>query len=231
MAEHGMLISFTCENCGKHIRLEDRFRGRRGRCSQCGHVMRIPAPAAEALASPTPEKPLASADEPPQAPERAPFRISPPEMRPNVHRQQPIHSEPARAGEPSVQSPVGPHGSVFGLASPLAAAHERDMDEHHVGFDLLDDDSDADPASPCRRRSSAVCESSLSSRKTAAATRSRVSERGFFSEAGKREARGLVLCQMAGRRGLCAQDPPLDRQLGLSYLGPVRDSDDLWNRG
>jgi hypothetical protein len=59
------------------------------------------------------------------------------------------------AAEPTVQPPVGPHKSVFGLASPLPATHERHMGEYHAGFELLDDDSDAAsvvPVSPAIER-------------------------------------------------------------------------------
>ena len=40
-----MSINFTCENCGKRFKVDERSQGRRGRCSHCGHVMRIPGAA------------------------------------------------------------------------------------------------------------------------------------------------------------------------------------------
>jgi hypothetical protein len=151
-----MLLSFTCEHCGKSIRLDDRYQGRRGRCSRCGHVMRIPAPAADTRApaadqdthSPGHEAAPAHAAERTPAPEETPFRLSPPESRPQVAREFVDRPEPAPAGghEPGARPPVGPHPSVFGLAPPVAAARDRQMGDHHVDFELLDDESDSAPA-------------------------------------------------------------------------------------
>ncbi len=107
--------------------------------------MRIPAPVAEGAVGPAPETPPAQADKPHEPPENAPFRLSPPESRPRRHVEPPIAAEPVHANEPGTpQAPV-PHGSVFRLESPLPAANENHTGDPHVGFELLDDDSD--PAS------------------------------------------------------------------------------------
>src|SRR5260370_34305628 len=90
-----IMISFTCERCGKRFHLDEHLGGRRGRCSQCGLVMRIPAPAAGDPPSPEPEATaepeisLVPAEEPASAPERAPFRLSPLELRPHQRPENP----------------------------------------------------------------------------------------------------------------------------------------------
>jgi hypothetical protein len=133
-----MLLLFACEVCGKRFQVDEKFRGKRGRCSHCGHLMRIPKVA---------EVPGASPASPPAAPEPAaavhegaPFKLSPPEDRPAVRSVEThLPPEPELAGP----RPVGPHPSVFGLASPVPAAHVK-KGEKHVRFDLVEDD--ADPA-------------------------------------------------------------------------------------
>jgi len=47
----------------------------------------------------------------------------------------------AQLHEPAVERPDGPRGSVFALAAPLASKQPH-RDEHHVRFELLDDDAD-----------------------------------------------------------------------------------------
>ncbi|MFI5459178.1 MAG: hypothetical protein ACHRXM_27430 [Isosphaerales bacterium] len=97
--------------------------------------MRIPNTAV------APEAPSGPIAEPATAPEEAPFRLSPPETRPVVRTEVPV---PAPAPEPASHHPAGPHGSVFALAAPLPGTRPQ-VGEHHVHFELLDDD--ADPAS------------------------------------------------------------------------------------
>ena len=136
VTETSMLITFKCENCGKEFHVDERSRGKRGRCSHCGHVMRIPSTAA---ADPATAGVSATTEiEPAAAPEPAPFRLSPPEPRPMVRAEVPAH---AHAPAPAVQQPDGPHGSVFALASPLQGKQQH-MAEHDVKFELLDDDAD-----------------------------------------------------------------------------------------
>jgi hypothetical protein len=133
VTEAWVLIIFTCENCGKQFQVDERSGGKRGRCSHCGHVMRIPNTAA------APETPSGPTAEPATAPEEAPFRLSPPESRPWIHRDlPPPDSEPALP-----RLDVAPHGSIFGLAG--SPAHEPfHQDEFPSHFELLDDD---DPGS------------------------------------------------------------------------------------
>jgi hypothetical protein len=125
--------------------VDEKARGRRGRCAHCGHVMRISQNASgePAIAELAPEAALdrvvtpepAVTPGPAVTPEAATFRLSPPELRPWIHRDLPVpDSEPAPP-----RHDVAPHGSVFGLADSLAK--ERfDKDEFPSKFELLDDD-------------------------------------------------------------------------------------------
>ncbi len=75
-----MLINFTCENCGKAFSVDEQAHGKRGRCSNCGHVMRIPGAAATGRADEA-----ATASSPQIKPDsEPPFRLSPLEPRPTV---------------------------------------------------------------------------------------------------------------------------------------------------
>jgi hypothetical protein len=129
-----MLINFSCENCGKQFNVDERSRGRRGRCSQCGHVMRIPGGAASQHAHTR----AAAAES--QVEPGAVFKLSPPEPHPMVRE---VILPPA--AEPAVHQPVGPHHSVFAMASPVPSTQQPHANEPQVRFELLDDD--ADPAS------------------------------------------------------------------------------------
>src|SRR5690349_18930249 len=42
-----MSIPVTCSDCQSHFHVGDEFAGRPGRCPECGHVLEVPAPAAE----------------------------------------------------------------------------------------------------------------------------------------------------------------------------------------
>ncbi len=131
-----MLLQFPCENCGKSFQVDERFRGKRGRCSQCGHIMRIPSasvvdPAAREVST-GPSTELAS------APEEAPFRLSPPEPRPGMRWVPPAR---AQTHEPVAGRPVGPDNSGFAAGAPVPAQRPH-TDEHPVRFELLDDDAD-----------------------------------------------------------------------------------------
>lgn len=86
-----MLMLFTCEQCGKRILVDAKMEGRKGRCGNCGHVMRIPrADAAHLQPPPLPQ--AAAFGQPKQAEthapagsaDDAPFRLSPPEERPDA---------------------------------------------------------------------------------------------------------------------------------------------------
>jgi hypothetical protein len=105
-----MLMLFTCEQCGKRIKVDARMQGRKGRCSNCGREMRIPRadethppplPTAKPahVAGPGPVAEPAHAERPTHAVAAdAPFRLSPPEQRPEVattyFHQPPVLTEP-----------------------------------------------------------------------------------------------------------------------------------------
>jgi DNA-directed RNA polymerase subunit RPC12/RpoP len=154
--ESGMVINFSCDNCGKQFRGDERSQGKRGRCLHCGHIMRIPRvevfePAHAPVAATAPAADAA----PPVTTEADPaFRLSPPSA-PPAFRQEIV----APAGEPAphhpeAPHPVGPHPSVFHLAS--SALHEQQhADVAHAQFELLDDDADPAavvPISPAIKR-------------------------------------------------------------------------------
>jgi hypothetical protein len=90
-----MLILFTCEHCGKRIKVDARMEGRRGRCSNCGHEMRIPR---------------AHEPQPPPLPGAAPVRAA-------DHARTPAH-EPAHAGQPHAHVPAAE--PAFRLSPPEA---------------------------------------------------------------------------------------------------------------
>jgi hypothetical protein len=124
-----MSIVFTCENCGRRFKVDDRSQGRRGRCSTCRHAMRIPSDGVaehlDAHASPPASEPGAD----------LPFKLSPPEPHPMAHQVVvPGLSEPAPA------HPVEPRDSKFAPA-PAAPGMEHGHGPH-VQFELLDDDAD-----------------------------------------------------------------------------------------
>jgi predicted Zn finger-like uncharacterized protein len=122
-----MLMLFTCEHCGTRIRVDARSQGKRGRCSNCGQVMRIPH--IESPAQPhAPAHAHAHAPAPPHATEpapasEAPFRLSPPEPRPEVFREPPVLVDPAHL-------------------------HPHIDDEPPSQFELLEEDADPETALP-----------------------------------------------------------------------------------
>jgi hypothetical protein len=125
-----MLIIFTCENCGKGFKVDERSQGKRGRCSHCGHVMRIPR--ADVAHPHTP----AAASHPEAEP---PFRLSPPESRPMVRE---VSVSPA--AEPDAQAPAGPPPTAFPLEPHVPGTHEPSPHDDHVQFELLDDNAELD---------------------------------------------------------------------------------------
>jgi hypothetical protein len=137
-----MLINFTCENCGKQFSVDVHAHGKRGRCSNCGHVMRIPGPEATDRASPTVSSPDIKSESEPA------FRLSPPEPPPFAGPLvPPFVAEHAPAHHPAIAQKVAPHR---GTEKP----HSH---EPHVRFELLDDDADGAAirlASPIDQRAS-----------------------------------------------------------------------------
>lgn len=139
-----MSIIFTCENCGKRFKVDERSQGRRGRCSVCRHVMRIPGAPADDVEREHPPNHAA------QPAADLPFKLSPPEPHPMAHQV----VVPA-VGEPPPAHPVEPHHSVFGLASATPEAQQHRANDPHAQFELLDDEADADsgvPVSPAIAR-------------------------------------------------------------------------------
>jgi DNA-directed RNA polymerase subunit RPC12/RpoP len=127
-----MSIIFTCKNCGKRFTVDEPSQGRRGRCSHCGHVMRIPGPAGAEHAHPPARAATPDAE--------SPFKLSPPEPHPLVRE-----AIPPPAADLAPQQPVGPHHGQFAPTSSIPASQQPHAHEPHVHFELLDDD--ADPAS------------------------------------------------------------------------------------
>jgi hypothetical protein len=129
-----MLINFACENCGKDFSVDEHLHGRRGRCSNCGHVMRIPGAAASNRANAP--APAASPEIKPES--EPPFRLSPPEPPPIVGPLVPPYAaEHVPAHHPAIPQPAAPH--AFSLAPGPRVPHSREPD---VRFELLDDDAD-----------------------------------------------------------------------------------------
>jgi hypothetical protein len=129
-----MLINFTCENCGKGFSVDEHAHGKRGRCSNCGHVMRIPGAAASGRADAA-----AAASSPEIKPDsQPPFRLSPPEPPPIVGPLvPPFVAEQVPAQHPAIPQQAAPH--QFAVAAAARKPHSR---EAHVRFELLDDDDD-----------------------------------------------------------------------------------------
>lgn len=42
-----MTLRFSCTQCGRHLKADDRFAGRQARCTQCGASLIVPLPAAD----------------------------------------------------------------------------------------------------------------------------------------------------------------------------------------
>jgi hypothetical protein len=124
-----MAIIFTCENCGKRFKVDERSRGRRGRCAYCGHVMRIPGTGVTEHA--TTPAPAAPSDAEPT------FKLSPPEPHPLVRE---AIVPPATDLAP--QQPVGPLHSPFAPMSSVPATQQPHAHEPDIHFELLDDDEE-----------------------------------------------------------------------------------------
>ena len=85
-----MLLIFTCENCGKRFQVDESAQGKRGRCKNCGHVMRIPQTHGDHA------KHAHVAGEARAHVSEEPFRLSPPEPPPEAHHKvaRPITTKP-----------------------------------------------------------------------------------------------------------------------------------------
>jgi hypothetical protein len=146
-----MLVMFRCEHCGKQFQLDERYSGKRGRCSHCGQIMRIPsAGTADPGGQPADERKLegAAAGEPQPPPEpEPPFRLTPPEPHPRFGLHVPVDpavEEPAQA--PLLQHPPGRHDPVFAHEHADRAAIETHGGHPPARFELLEDEIDAGAA-------------------------------------------------------------------------------------
>lgn len=104
-----MLLLFSCENCGKHFQVDESAHGKRGRCKNCGHVMRIPqAGAAKAEHAHTPGEAR------PHLPE-TPFRLSPAEPPPDSVREIPVvrHAPVVPSHQREPRYSYGEHDTEF----------------------------------------------------------------------------------------------------------------------
>jgi len=63
-----MSFSFVCPRCGKHLQVLDSAAGRKARCPQCGHVIRVPRPDPAEEAPIAPESPEGASSPPNAAP-------------------------------------------------------------------------------------------------------------------------------------------------------------------
>ena len=105
------MIRFQCD-CGKAFNVPDEQAGKRGKCSACGNMMRIPGgpPLAKPIASPAPAAPARKPASP------APAASSPPRARAVSHEEdEPNFShlydldEPASPGASTARGPACPN--------------------------------------------------------------------------------------------------------------------------
>jgi hypothetical protein len=166
-----MLIIFQCEHCGRRFQVDERSRGRRGRCSYCGQVMQIPKVAVGEPAQPVhrnaprpelihePAAPREQQREHQREPEPAPlFRLSPPEPPPlfvppvgiGVESEpEPAHVPRAPAPSPPLDAPrvvIGPHDSVFALQPVGRDSLLQEAGDGRARFELLDDEEPGEAA-------------------------------------------------------------------------------------
>jgi DNA-directed RNA polymerase subunit RPC12/RpoP len=116
-----IMLMFSCEHCGKRFQVDESAQGKRGRCKDCGHVMRIPHAGAAKV-----EHAHVAGEARAHSPE-SPFRLSPAEPPPGRHHEIAApHHEPVRPshqGEP--RHPYGEPDTEFELIvdqAELAAA-------------------------------------------------------------------------------------------------------------
>jgi hypothetical protein len=128
-----MPISFACEKCGRQFQVDEISGGKRGRCSQCGHIMRIPKSTEADTAEVHQEAPTGPAP----AAEEPPFRLSPLEPRPIVR---PLPQALDPVPEAGARQPADTHRSM--TPNPETPSRPAHTDGHDVKFELLDDDVD-----------------------------------------------------------------------------------------
>src|SRR5271170_581270 len=137
-----MLLIFTCENCSKRFKVDERLQGKKGRCTHCGHAMRIPR------VEVTDDSRTAAAQGAHEVEAEPAFRLSPPDPRPQIR----AVALPPSTAEPPAHHPVEPHHSVFHLEPNPPSGHDPDRPEDQGRFELLDDDAEVDQVSPAVKR-------------------------------------------------------------------------------
>ena len=214
-----MLMLFTCEHCGKRIKVDARMQGRKGRCSNCGQAMRIPR-ADEPHPPPLPAAEPAHAAGPragPRAhrarhrPPDAPFQLSPPEPRPEVGD----HVLPPAAGPDRARAPA-PARRRGGALRVRAAGGGRSARGRRCWP---------------RPRSSGGSASSRSSRRTRVLTSWRTTSTAASSDGpAARGPAGWVYTRWRKGVGLILKGAPLHRRLGVPDLDPLPHPHDLRRR-
>ena len=172
-----MAIIFTCENCGKRFKVDERSQGRRGRCSVCHHVMRIPgAGVAEVEHAHAPDPAAQPAAD-------LPFKLSPPEPHPMAHQVVvPAVNEPAPA-HPSGTPPLCIrrwHPPPRSGINPARTSHTPSLSCSMMRPMPI-------RALPFHRRSRAASRRSPNSRRAARVTRSWANKSALFTYLGLRE--------------------------------------------
>jgi hypothetical protein len=175
-----MLLLFSCENCGKRFQVDESVQGKRGRCKNCGHVMRIPhAGSAQAEHAHVAGEAKAHASE-------APFRLSPAEPPPQSHHEI-----------------ASPH------REPVAPSHQSkprySYGEHDTEFELIVDKAELDAAlnaSPEDLRLNREIEEFKKDRRGYKLVGDRGGRFSFFGRRGDRPASWLYMQWRAGVNGI-----------------------------
>jgi hypothetical protein len=135
-----MLLIFTCENCHRRFKVDESSQGKRGRCSYCRHVMRIPRADSTEPHRPGTARPAAAAKPAGQgkpAAEAVPeFRLSEPEERPQV----PSFVPPPSAVEPAPGHRAPTHYPTFPDDSIADNKVQPQWGDDQSHFELMDDE-------------------------------------------------------------------------------------------
>ncbi len=241
-----MLIIFQCEHCGRRFQADERMRGRRGRCSYCGHVMRIPnVPAGEPVQAARrvePRHELKHESDAPREPEIAPlFRLTPPEPPPLFVAPVGIsvESEPdASPKAPAPSSPInaprvviGPHDSVFALKPIGPDSLRQQAREGQSQFELLDEEEPGEAALASPEIQRTVRELAEFEKDPRGYSVERPASWTIpFLWSGRRRTGWLDAREVAQQHQHRAQGAARYRYLGLSDFRPLPDADDLGHR-
>ena len=143
-----MLIAFTCQNCGKDYQKDATLAGKKGRCSECGHIFEIPGPPRSVSAGTVKESSPArsSGNHSSGSSSRAPGLAS--------SRQQPARSRAAAAGNVSSVLDDDPYGLNDVPIAPRAAAiapEDELLLPRRSGLDFPGPKTTSGPRTPPRR--------------------------------------------------------------------------------